>query len=137
VFFSVWHSFLFISTRHFYTTPPNICVSVKQRLHLSGIGHQPVARGQHAAREKCCFARRGLKRQNVPWTADIERRSNFENLWILARFQAFATTVVIHYRRFGITCWSNLQESSPMTLEDGTDRLSRNVCNELLLLLAA
>ena len=51
----------------------------------------------------------------------------------IALFWAFAQQVVpITYRRFGTTYQSHLQ----VTLEDGTDRLSRNVGIELTLLTA-
>ena len=42
--------------------------------------------------------------------------------------------VVIPYRRFGTTCPSHLQGSGDFhffTLEDGADRLSRNIRKEL------
>jgi hypothetical protein len=35
------------------------------------------------------------------------------------------------YRRFGTTCWSHIQGLSLLTLEYGTDRLSRNVVKYL------
>jgi len=34
---------------------------------------------------------------------------------------------VVIYRRFGIVCRSHLQMSSNLVIEDGTDRLFRNV----------
>ena len=40
--------------------------------------------------------------------------------------------MVVPHGRFVTTYRSHLQESSsPLTLEEGTDRLSRNVCTEL------
>jgi hypothetical protein len=61
--------------------PHKICTAVKQRLYLSSTGqHTRSSRATCCPRKNVVLHAESLKWGNVPWTADVEGRSNFENL---------------------------------------------------------